>query len=93
MWRAQVDRLKAHDALVLFSGDCFSPSLASNMSRGEHVPHVLNALGVHVACIGNHDFDFGADQTEKLCRMCNFPWLAANITDKATGGHPLVQLG
>lgn len=50
------------------------------------MPPVLNSLGVKVACIGNHDFDFGGGQCQKLCNKCNFPWLAANIKCAKTGG-------
>lgn len=49
------------------------------------MPVVLNKLGIHAACVGNHDFDYGGPQCEKLIGMCNFPWLAANIKDAETG--------
>lgn len=46
---------KAHDALVLFSGDCFSPAKLSIAKKGEHMPYVLNNIKTTVACVGNHD--------------------------------------
>eukprot|EP00798_Chlamydomonas_sp_ICE-L_P030828 gene30828-35864_t len=61
------------------SGDAFNPSLLSTFTLGEQMPPVLNEIGVSVACIGNHDFDFGTTQLRKLVKMCNFPWLMANV--------------
>jgi len=49
------------------------------------MPPVLNKIGVHIACIGNHDFDFGTGQLMNLVSKCNFPWLMANVLDKETG--------
>ncbi|KAJ2963129.1 hypothetical protein NQZ79_g1799 [Umbelopsis isabellina] len=43
-----------NDSFVLFSGDAFSPSTESSITRGKHMPAVLNELGIHAACVGNH---------------------------------------
>ena len=45
--------------LVLFSGDAYNPSLLSTITKGRQMVEVLNHCGVHAACIGNHDFDYG----------------------------------
>lgn len=47
------------EGLVLFAGDVFNPSVESSVTRGSHMVPILNALTIDVACIGNHDFDFG----------------------------------
>jgi hypothetical protein len=39
---------------VLFSGDAFNPSAMSTITKGKHMVPVLNDLGTHVACMGNH---------------------------------------
>ncbi|RMZ52305.1 hypothetical protein APUTEX25_001921, partial [Auxenochlorella protothecoides] len=52
-----VSAVRAHAAdspLVLFSGDCLNPSLVSSFTRGEHMAPILNSIGVHAACVGNH---------------------------------------
>lgn len=46
---------------------------------------ILNKIGTDVACLGNHDLDFGVDQLKNLARQCNFPWLVANVDDPALG--------
>jgi 2',3'-cyclic-nucleotide 2'-phosphodiesterase (5'-nucleotidase family) len=40
---------------------------------------VLNLLGTDVACVGNHDLDFGVKQFQNLAAQCTFPWLLANV--------------
>ena len=39
---------------MLFSGDAFNPSAMSTITKGKHMVPVLNDLGTHVACMGNH---------------------------------------
>lgn len=53
---------------------------------------VLNSLGVHCACVGNHDLDFGVQNMELLISQCSFPWLLANIMDKHTGVPRILEV-
>ncbi|CAE8582482.1 unnamed protein product, partial [Polarella glacialis] len=78
------------EAVCLFSGDAFNPSLTSTTTYGRHMVPALNAIGIHTACYGNHDFDFGVDQLQEMAAATNFPWLISNVTDKATG-RPLAN--
>lgn len=48
---------------------------------------VLNELGIDAACVGNHEFDFGAAHFAYLAKDCNFPWLLANLFDPDLGGE------
>lgn len=52
---------------------------------------VLNTLGVHAACLGNHDLDFGLEHFCSLSSQCEFPWMVSNVFDKETG-QPLGDL-
>jgi len=45
---------------------------------------VLNALDIDVACLGNHDLDFGLQEFTELSEACNFPWLCSNAFDAHT---------
>ncbi|KXN90361.1 putative 5'-nucleotidase [Leucoagaricus sp. SymC.cos] len=76
------------DGLVVFSGDLFSPSIETSVTRGRHMPPIINALGVDVACIGNHEFDMGYPRLKELILDTSFPWLVSNIIDKNTGKVP-----
>jgi 2',3'-cyclic-nucleotide 2'-phosphodiesterase (5'-nucleotidase family) len=71
--------------MTLFSGDAFNPSLESSVTKGKHMVPALNELQTSVACLGNHDLDFGVEQFQYLASRCNFPWLCANVLDPALG--------
>ncbi|CZS96919.1 hypothetical protein WAI453_010237 [Rhynchosporium graminicola] len=79
------------ELLTFFSGDAFNPSLESSVTKGSHMVPVLNSIGTDVACVGNHDLDFGVRQFRHLAGQCKFPWLLANVTDPALGDN--VSLG
>jgi len=42
----------------------------------------LDEVGIDVACIGNHDFDFGIEHLENLIKRCRFPWISSNVKCK-----------
>lgn len=71
--------------LILFSGDCLNPSTLSAFTKGEHMVPILNHIGVHVASLGNHDFDFGVEELQKRMSEFSFPWLLSNVLDRKTG--------
>ncbi|KAJ8594242.1 Metallo-dependent phosphatase [Rhizopogon salebrosus TDB-379] len=77
------------NGLTLFSGDAFSPSMESSVTRGDHMMAILNALDVDAAVAGNHDFDYGYPHFCKLTKRGNFPWLLSNIIDENTGHVPV----
>src|SRR6185436_677665 len=75
----------------------------SNVFEGEPVVKGYNAIRYSAAAVGNHEFDYGpagpdtvartADQDplgalKKNAAMATFPFLAANVTEKATGRTP-----
>ncbi|KAF8644157.1 hypothetical protein AX16_008684 [Volvariella volvacea WC 439] len=76
------------DGLVLFSGDVFSPSVESSVTRGSHMVPVMNNLAPDVSLTGNHDFDFGYPHLTKLIGSTTFPWILSNIIDSTTGRVP-----
>jgi 5'-nucleotidase len=89
--------------LVVDSGDMFQGTLESNLNEGEAVIRGYNAIGYTAAAVGNHEFDFGPlgplpsprtasddplGALKRNARLARFPYLAANITEKATGRTP-----
>ena len=54
------------EVLTLFSGDLLGPSLISTIFEGEQMIPSFNACNVDVACIGNHDLDFGINQMDAI---------------------------
>ncbi|CDO69028.1 hypothetical protein BN946_scf184834.g35 [Trametes cinnabarina] len=96
-WAAMLDDIRdqwlerpdgKRDGLVLFSGDVFSPSVESSVTRGSHMVPVMNAIGPDVSLTGNHDFDFGYPHLSKLIQDTNFPWILSNIIDTETSRIP-----
>ncbi|MFN8608285.1 MAG: bifunctional UDP-sugar hydrolase/5'-nucleotidase [Vulcanimicrobiota bacterium] len=82
--------LKANpNTLFLFSGDTLSPSVASSFFRGRQMIEMWNAVHLDLATLGNHEFDFGPDVLCQRMSESSFPWMAANVRDRAGGsfGH------
>lgn len=79
-----VESFKHLNPLVLFSGDMFSPSKLSQTMKGKQMLNFTDNFKIDVACVGNHDFDFGVDHFIKLKNQTNFPWLLTNVFDSKT---------
>jgi len=89
-FKTAINQRKDLNPMVFFSGDAFNPSLMSTVTKGKHMVHVLNALGLTCAVYGNHDFDFGVDVLVEWKNLSNFPWLISNVTDHLTDA-PLAE--
>ncbi|HEY3053756.1 MAG TPA: metallophosphatase, partial [Thermoanaerobaculia bacterium] len=89
--------------VVVDSGDLFQGTLESNFFEGEPVVRAYNLIGYAAAAVGNHEFDYGPVGPDSVPRvpgqdplgalkknaaMAKFPFLSANITEKATGQTP-----
>lgn len=72
------------NTLLLDAGDALQGHNLVTLSDGEEGTKVLNALGYDAMTSGNHEFDYGQEQTLKLKGMLNFPMLSSNIK-KADG--------
>jgi 2',3'-cyclic-nucleotide 2'-phosphodiesterase / 3'-nucleotidase len=46
----------------------------------------MNTLDYTAMALGNHEFNFGIGPLLRAKRQANFPWLAANLDQKATSG-------
>jgi 2',3'-cyclic-nucleotide 2'-phosphodiesterase (5'-nucleotidase family) len=86
--------------LLIDAGDMWQGTLESNLGEGQAVVAAYNALGVTAAAIGNHEFDFGPvgpraipgapedaprGALRERAQEADFPLLAANLIDEATG--------
>ena len=85
--------------LLLDAGDTFQGGIESNLSEGALVVDAYNALSYDALAIGNHEFDYGAIDTQSgdgarpdmrgalkaAAARARFPFLAANLIDEATG--------
>src|SRR5262245_58423602 len=72
--------------VVLSAGDLAQGSPVSTIFRGIPVYEVANRLGIDAATLGNHDFDYGWQQTLRFLEKAKFPFVQADIVD--TEGQP-----
>ena len=89
--KAVMDRAEAECACPTFrldGGDQMQGSLASNLNYGAAVIRAFNVLGIDAAAVGNHELDWGVDTLRARQRESSYPWLAANVVERATGRHP-----
>jgi 5'-nucleotidase len=69
----------------LDAGDEFQGSVESNSNLGAPMVSLFNSLQLTAAAVGNHEFDFGVPTLKKRMTEAKYPYLAANIQDKASG--------
>jgi 5'-nucleotidase len=86
--------------LLIDAGDMFQGTLPSNLTEGAVVVKAYAELGYDAVAIGNHEFDYGPagervtpagpddnpfGALQARAREAPFPFLAANVLDRATG--------
>jgi len=84
---ALVKKLKPQrtNALFMDAGDTIDGSPVAQMSRGEAVIPVLNAMGYDAWTPGNRDFAYGKAQFLKLSSMLHIPTVSSTLRDADTG--------
>jgi 2',3'-cyclic-nucleotide 2'-phosphodiesterase (5'-nucleotidase family) len=87
-----VDQLRAANPNSVFAsaGDNIGAStFVSNVQDDEPTIEALNAAGLQVSSVGNHEFDRGfADLAGRVEALADFPYLGANVYDAA--GDPVL---
>lgn len=78
--------------LLMIGGDFLASSVASSVFKGEQMIAAFNAMGLDVATLGNHEFDFGVDLLLTRMQQAKWQWVVANVIDRQTnaiiGGAP-----
>lgn len=80
-------RQSSPDAFLLFGGDLGGGTLAGKLYRGTVMVDFLGDIGVDYANYGQHDFDYGLDNTQALTRRSKFTWISSNTL--TTEGSPI----
>lgn len=58
---------RSRDAVLLLAGgDSFADDLLGNLTEGEAMIRLMNAVGYQFMALGNHDFDYGVARTRAL---------------------------
>lgn len=66
------------DLLLIDSGDFSQGSSYYTLFKGDVEVGLMNQMGYDAVTIGNHEFDFGAENMARLFRMANFPVVCSN---------------
>ncbi len=70
---------------LVLAGDFLSPSVASTVFKGEQMVAALDAAGLDLATLGNHEFDFGDDLLITRMKDAHWQWVVSNVVDTQTG--------
>ena len=80
-----VELAKSAD-LVVDAGDAIQGGPIGTLSKGEYITEIMNYVKYDVACLGNHEFDYGMDQILKITgELAEFPYVCCNLVDLKTG--------
>jgi 5'-nucleotidase len=69
---------------LVIAGDFLSSSVASTIFKGEQMVAALNAAGLDLATLGNHEFDFGVDLLLQRMKESRWQWVISNVIDRST---------
>jgi 2',3'-cyclic-nucleotide 2'-phosphodiesterase (5'-nucleotidase family) len=69
---------------MVLAGDFLSPSIASSVFKGAQMVAALNAAGLDLATLGNHELDFGDDELIERMKEANWQWVVSNVVDRRT---------
>jgi 2',3'-cyclic-nucleotide 2'-phosphodiesterase (5'-nucleotidase family) len=79
-------------SLYLDAGDLMTGNpvcgIEYNHVRGGALLEMLNRLDITAQCVGNHEFDLGAEHVTEFINSANYPLLCANVVRK-TDGNPI----
>ncbi|WP_053984339.1 bifunctional metallophosphatase/5'-nucleotidase [Niameybacter massiliensis] len=67
------------NVLMLDAGDMFQGLPFANIEKGHSIVEIVNQVGYDAMTIGNHEFDFGADNLMSIMDKLNYPVIAANV--------------
>ncbi len=73
-------------SVVVAAGDLFGASpLISSLLRNEPAVQALDEVGLQFSSVGNHEFDRGVPELQRLASLAHFQYLAANVVVRETG--------
>ena len=74
------------NTIVAAAGDLIGASTFTSFIQDDHPTlDALNAIGLDASSFGNHEFDQGRDDIARIEGEADWPYLAANVYDRAAG--------
>ena len=86
------ERAHCTDCILLNAGDIAQGSPASTIFHGLPEYEIANLFGFDVSTLGNHEFDWGWEQTRKFLETAKFPTVTANVVDDSGRALGLLRL-
>ncbi|HEY2016350.1 MAG TPA: bifunctional UDP-sugar hydrolase/5'-nucleotidase, partial [Bryobacteraceae bacterium] len=77
------ERANCHDCIFLNAGDLVQGTPVSTIFHGLPPFEIGNLFGFDAATLGNHEFDYGWQQTRKFMQMAKYPIVNSNIVNNA----------
>lgn len=73
------------NTFLILAGDTLSPSPGAKLFQGRQMVDLWNQVGLDLATLGNHEFDFGDEVLKQRVQESKFQWVIANVVDQKTG--------
>ena len=73
------ERAGCSDCILLNAGDLVQGTPVSTIFHGLPVFGLGNLLGFDAATLGNHEFDYGWEQTRTFLNVADYPIVSANL--------------
>jgi 2',3'-cyclic-nucleotide 2'-phosphodiesterase (5'-nucleotidase family) len=73
------ERANCIDCLLLNAGDLVQGTPVSTIFHGLPVYELANLFGFDAATLGNHEFDYGFEQTRKFIKTAKYPIVSSNV--------------
>lgn len=83
---------KYENVTLVDCGDFAQGGSVATVSSGEYLIDIMNEVGYDMAILGNHEFDYGMQQLNKLISKADFDFLGCNVTYSGTGENLLSDL-
>ena len=77
----RAEKARPPGALVLYGGDLVQGTPVSSIFEGVPCYEVASALGLDVATLGNHEFDYGWQKIPEFIRTAKFAIVTANVVN------------
>jgi 2',3'-cyclic-nucleotide 2'-phosphodiesterase (5'-nucleotidase family) len=74
------ERAAAPGAITTLGGDLIGSSMMSGITKGTQMIELMNAIGLDIAVVGNHEFDFGPETLKQRIGESKFSWLGTNVS-------------
>ena len=73
------ERAATPDTITTLGGDLIGSSMMSGITKGTQMVELMNAVGLDLAVVGNHEFDFGTEVLKQRAGESKFAWLGTNV--------------